>query len=131
MKRLLLLSILMFGLAHLLIVLAEAPRNVQRTPEQEAAKHTEMMKRDLQLSPEQVDTIYHLNLKYAQQRREASSREEWLHCLKQKDLELREILTPEQYEQHTILRQRNKHQSHRAPCVVALPHDTTTSPSVP
>ncbi len=124
MKRILLFCFMIVS-AHLLV--AQPPQHVQRTPEQEAAKHTEMMKRDLQLTASQVDTIYNLNLKYAQLRREVASREAWHTCLEQKDIELQAILTPEQYEQHILRQRTNTHHVHRAPTVLRLQVDTVAS----
>ncbi len=107
-----------------MLLVAQPPKHVQRTPEQEAAKHTEMMKRDLQLSEEQVDTIYRLNLKYAKLRRLASSREALFQNLDNKRQELKNLLTPSQYEQYI-----NQQQSRRAArqCVVKLPVDTVAN----
>ncbi len=123
MKRAIFLCVMIF-LGIQMLVVAQPPQHTQRTPEQEAAKHTEMMKRDLQLSEEQVDTIYRLNLKYAQLRRLASSREELFQNLDNKKQELKTLLTPQQFEQYIIQQQTRRA---KRQCVVKLPVDTVAN----
>ncbi len=128
MRRLLLIVLALLCVVPLYI-LAQPPHAVQRTPEQEAAKQTEMMKRDLALLPEQVDTIYALNLKYALLRRTSHSREEWATYLKQKDIDLQSILTAEQYEEH-LQRKHKRHHTHSVPCVFKQPSDTLSAAKI-
>lgn len=70
-----------------------------RSAEEEAEKQTEMMQRELQLTQEQRDTIFRINLKYAKARRISNTRGEALDRLNKMDGELKQILTAEQYHQ--------------------------------
>ncbi len=103
------LFILAMCLVSTLLVLLQAQevKTIQRPPEQEAAKHTEMLKRHLGLSPEQIDTIYQLNLDFATRRQQASSREEIMELFKTLNLQLKTLLTEEQY---------NKYKEHQTTC---------------
>ncbi len=120
MKRLLFLC-LMLCVGSVIWTYAQHSERVQRTPEQEATKHTEMMRRDLQLSTEQIDTVYRLNLKYAKARRSATSREELFAFIEKKRQELQRILTKNQFEQY-IIRQHSRHAKRQS--VIKMPQDT-------
>ncbi len=72
----------------------------ERTPQQEAEKHTEVMARRLQLSAWQVDTVYAIHLKYARLRRKAACRTDMIQFLEKMNQELRNVLTETQYEQY-------------------------------
>ena len=69
-----------------------------RTPEQEAARQTERLKQELELSPEQVREVYAINLRYAKQRQVSNSRAEALERIKNKNADLKLVLTAEQYD---------------------------------
>ncbi len=93
-------------------VAQEKCQRPQRTPEQEASKRTEMMKRDLQLTPFQVDTVYKINLKYAHLRRMITTREAMMQSFEKLNAELKKVLTPQQFEQHIVfLRNRRMQRS--------------------
>jgi hypothetical protein len=68
-----------------------------RTPEQEAALQTQKMQQELNLSQEQIQTIYDINLRHARERQVSKSRSEALQRVKNKDAEMREVLTRDQY----------------------------------
>lgn len=68
-----------------------------RTPEQEAALQTQKMQQELELNQEQIQAIYDINLKHARERQVSKSRAEALERVKNKDAEMREILTRDQY----------------------------------
>ncbi|MDR2841419.1 MAG: hypothetical protein LBV75_09240 [Paludibacter sp.] len=70
----------------------------ERGVEQEAAKQTERMRDELNLTPEQVKKIYQINLKYAQQRQQSNMRSDAVIRIKNKDIELRKVLSAAQYE---------------------------------
>ncbi|MGC3978321.1 MAG: hypothetical protein QM751_08940 [Paludibacteraceae bacterium] len=73
--------------------------DAQRTLELEVSKQTERLQMELSLSSEQIKTVYQINLKYAQARQKIVNRNEALQVLKNKDEEIRRVLTNEQYEQ--------------------------------
>lgn len=70
----------------------------QRTPEEEAKKQTEMMRRELNLTNQQCDSIYVLQLYYATQRRISNTRAQALQRLNEMAQKLQHILTREQYD---------------------------------
>lgn len=71
----------------------------QRTPEQEATKQTEKFQSELNLTPEQTKAVYHINLRYAQARKNVSRRSDAMEIIKNKDESLRKVLTQDQYTQ--------------------------------
>lgn len=72
---------------------------LQRTPEQEAAKQLEMLQRVLpSLTDEQRETIYEINLRYAEERKLHPGRAEAIDRMQRKDNEYRSVLTPSQYD---------------------------------
>lgn len=68
-----------------------------RTPEQEATLQTQKMQQELNLNQEQLQEIYEINLKHARERQVSKSRSEALQRVKNKDAEMREVLTRDQY----------------------------------
>ena len=68
-----------------------------RTPEQEAALQTQKMQQELNLTQEQSQAIYEINLKHARERQVSKSRSEALERVRNKDAEMREVLTRDQY----------------------------------
>lgn len=98
-KILILLFLFLFATLNL-----DAQRNIstsitQRSPEQEASKQTEKMQNELNLTPEQVKSIYEINLRYAQARQKVASRADAMQMIKNKDNEVRRVLTTQQNEQ--------------------------------
>lgn len=67
-----------------------------RTAEEEAMKQTEMLQRELTLTPEQRDTIYRIHLKYARLRRESNTRQEMLERMNAMMAELLSVMTKSQ-----------------------------------
>jgi len=67
-----------------------------RTPEQEAARQTEKLQQELQLTPEQTRKAHEINLKYARARKESNSRSESIQRLKDKETDLMRILDSRQ-----------------------------------
>ena len=76
-----------------------SPCTPQRTPEEIARKHTEMLVRDLNIKDSlQIDTIYRIHLRYARLRQVSNTRSEHLERVQQMYNELRQVLTQEQYD---------------------------------
>ena len=71
----------------------------ERTPEQEAAKQTEKLQQELDLTAEQTRQIHEINLKYARARKASNTRSDALQRIKDKEAELKKILNPSQYTQ--------------------------------
>ncbi|MCM1034011.1 MAG: hypothetical protein NC038_01655 [Paludibacter sp.] len=95
MKR---ISLSILAMLTFLFVMAQSENvHCMRSAEDEAEKQTEMMQRELQLTPAQRDSVYAINLKYAEARRISNTRGEALERLNAMDAELKEVLTPEQY----------------------------------
>jgi hypothetical protein len=68
-----------------------------RTPEQEAAFNTEKMQKELNLSREQAQAVYEINLRHARERKVATSRSQALERVRLKDTQIQQVLTREQY----------------------------------
>ncbi|GAB1416510.1 hypothetical protein MASR2M117_19160 [Paludibacter sp.] len=90
-----------------------------RTPEQEAAMQTEKMQTELNLSNEQSQAIYEINLRHARDRQVSNSRSQALERVKNKDAQIRDVLTRDQY---------NRLQDRR---YERYPSNIRTSPSSP
>lgn len=96
MKRFLFSFILSLLLFHLPAQNAEG--RPERTPEQEASKQTEVLQRELNLTPEQSLQIYAINLKYAKERQQSNTRTDAIERMKRKNADYQKVLTKEQYE---------------------------------
>jgi hypothetical protein len=70
----------------------------QRTPEQEAAKQTEKLQQELNLTSEQVRQVYEINLRYARERQISNTRSEAVERMKNKNSDIQRVLTAEQNE---------------------------------
>jgi len=68
----------------------------ERTPEQEATRQTERLTKELNLTPVQAKKVYEINLKYARERQISNSRAQAIERSKNKDAELKRILTENQ-----------------------------------
>lgn len=68
----------------------------ERTPEQEAAKQTEKLQQELDLSSEQARQVHEINLKYARARKVSNTRIEAIQRIKDKEVELSRILNEQQ-----------------------------------
>lgn len=92
MKR---IGVLISSLVLIGCLCAQMP---QRLPEEDAAKHTEMICRELNIQDTvQRRKIYNMNLKYAYYQRQGNTRLDWLQRIEGITKELKTILTPEQY----------------------------------
>ncbi|HQB28635.1 MAG TPA: hypothetical protein PLO29_06770 [Paludibacter sp.] len=68
-----------------------------RTPEQEAVMQTQKMQQELNLNKEQTQAIYEINLRHARERQVSNSRSQALERVKNKDAEVKQVLTRDQY----------------------------------
>ena len=89
-------------------------RNSKMTPEERASKQTEMMTKQLDLTAEQQAKVMEINLKYSQQMANqvaqakeemAADRDNMKSQMAAKDTEIKQVLTPEQYQQWQDKRQ--------------------------
>ena len=72
----------------------------EHTPEHEAAKQTETMQREIDLTPDQVKLIYQINLKYARERQNSENRRaNAMDRMKNKNHDYKKVLTQTQYEE--------------------------------
>lgn len=69
-----------------------------RTPQEIARKQTAMLQRELKLSEAQMDTVYKIQLKYAQMRAVSNTRKEALERMNSMTEELLSVMTKEQRE---------------------------------
>jgi biopolymer transport protein ExbD len=69
---------------------------LQRTPEQEAAKQTEKLQQELNLSTDQIKQVYEINLRYARERQISNTRSEAMERMKNKNNDIQRVLNPEQ-----------------------------------
>ena len=98
MKTMLFISLLL--LASFLTSL-RAQERPQRTPEDIALKQTEMLVRELGIQDSVVrDTLFRMHLKFAQKRALSNTRAQALQYMQEANMELQQILTPEQYQQY-------------------------------
>jgi len=68
----------------------------ERTPEQEAAKQTEKLQQELNLSTEQARQVHEINLKYARARKVSNTRMDAIQRIKDKEVELSRVLNEQQ-----------------------------------
>jgi len=99
MKFLKIISLILIILIYPVHYTAGQNLNTQpeRTPELEAARQTEKLQEELNLSPEQAKQINEINLKYARARQNSNSRSEAMQRIKDKDNELKRVLNNDQY----------------------------------
>ena len=95
LKIILLAFYILFGCGF--VAGQENTNTPERTPEQEAARQTEKMQQELNLTPEQAQQVHEINLKYARERQVSNSRTEALQRVKNKEQDLRKVLKPAQY----------------------------------
>ena len=113
MKTVLFISLLL--LASFLTFL-RAQERPQRTPEDIALKQTEMLMRELEIQDSVVrDTLFRMHLKFAQKRAISNTRAEALQYMQEANMELQQILTPEQYQQYMNQQVNYAPHRHRAP----------------
>lgn len=113
MKTILFISL--FLLASFLTSL-RAQECPQRTPEDIALKQTEMLVRELGIQDSVVrDTLFRMHLKFAQKRAISNTRAQALQYMQEANMELQQILTPEQYQQYMNQQVNYAPHRHRAP----------------
>lgn len=118
------------------VLMAQEPvmDRVQRTPEEEAMKHTTRLVRELGIRDSlRIDTIYKMHLKYAQVRQQGLTRAQNMERLQAIYAELKQLLTPEEFERfmnHPVEQPRRPHGANRmmAP-VKAAPNDAKPNTS--
>lgn len=78
-------------------------------------KHTEMLARELDIHDSLLrDTIYRIHLRYARSRNESSSRAEIVERMNRLLVELKGILSPQQFERLQALPHQQGARGHRA-----------------
>jgi hypothetical protein len=70
----------------------------QRTPEQEAAKQTEKLQQELNLTQDQAKRVYEINLRYARERQISNTRTQAIERMKNKSTDIQKVLSAEQNE---------------------------------
>lgn len=99
MKQLVSLSLLVLLSLFTMAQTQDNDCQPQRKPEEIARKQTEMLIRELSITDSsKIDALYNVHLKYARIRQISNTRAEDLERLQQLYSELKQILTPEQYE---------------------------------
>ncbi len=110
---------------------ANEPRP-QRTPEEEAIKQTTRLVRELGISDSaRIDTLYRMHLKYARFRQKGLTRAENMERMQAIYAELKQLLTPEEFERfmnHPAEQPRRPHGAKMVskPDVVVIQKSTTT-----
>lgn len=128
MKTVLFISLLL--LASFLTFL-RAQERPQRTPEDIALKQTEMLVRELGIQDSVVrDTLFRMHLKFAQKRAISNTRAEALQYMQEANMELQQILTPEQYQQYMNQQVNYAPHRHRAPYnrITTISVDSVSTP---
>lgn len=124
------LSISLLLLASFLTSL-RAQERPQRTPEDIALKQTEMLVRELEIQDSVVrDTLFRMHLKFAQKRAISNTRAEALQYMQEANMELQQILTPEQYQQYMNQQVNYAPHRHRAPYnrITTISVDSVSTP---
>ncbi len=94
------ISYILIGLALFsLSLFAQKSRPPRRTAEDIASKQTEMLVRELEINDNALrDTLFRMHLKYAELQLISNTRNEAIQRMVQMQAELKNILSPEQYE---------------------------------
>ena len=94
-----LLSLLCCALLAGRLTAQEQQARPQRTPEEEASKQTERLVRELGIRDSvRIDTIYKMHLKYALIRQKGLTRAENMERMQSIYNELKQLLTPDEFE---------------------------------
>lgn len=99
-----------------------------RTPEEEALKQTQMLQRELDLTEQQVDTVYQIHLKYALLRQESNTRAEALERMNKMTAELLAVMTRQQQELFLNKQMGNGHGRPTAPVRTVIPTNNYLKP---
>lgn len=103
----------------------------QRTAEDIARKQTEMMVRELCIHDSLIrDTLYRMHLKFAHKRTISNTRAEAMQYMQEANMELQQILTPEQYQQYMNQQVNYAPHRHRSPYnrITTISLDTNSTP---
>ena len=134
MKTVLFISLLLLASFLLLTPFSTflwAQERPQRTPEDIALKQTEMLMRELEIQDSVVrDTLFRMHLKFAQKRAISNTRAEALQYMQEANMELQQILTPEQYQQYMNQQVNYAPHRHRAPYnrITTISVDSVSTP---
>ena len=127
MKALLFISLFLLASS---VAALRAQEHPQRTPEDIALKQTEMLVRELGIHDSIIrDTLYRMHLKFAHKRAISNTRAEALQYMQEANMELQQILTPEQYQQFMKQQVNYAPHRHRSPYnrITTMPVDTIYS----
>lgn len=128
MKALLFISLFLLASS---VAALRAQEHPQRTPEDIALKQTEMLVRELGIHDSIIrDTLYRMHLKFAHKRAISNTRAEALQYMQEANMELQQILTPEQYQQFMNQQVNYAPHRHRSPYnrITTMPVDTISTP---
>ena len=101
----------------------------RRTAEERAMKQTEMLVRDLSIRDSLTkDTIYRVHLRYARQRALVKTRQEAVECMNRLLVELKGILSSDEYERLQAIPRRQGARSPHAEQDSVAPAPTPTAP---
>ena len=101
----------------------------QRTPVDIARKQTEMLVRELNITDSVLrDTLFRMHLKYANMRNENFTRADILRCMMLVQEELKNILSPEQFEAFMNRQLNHEPRSPHNPCNWIAPHPHSNKP---
>ena len=96
MKLLKIIALFLLFLCPALSFGQESTSAPERTPEQEAAKQTEKLQQELNLSTDQARQVHEINLKYARARKVSNTRMDAIQRIKDKEVELSRVLSDQQ-----------------------------------
>ena len=128
MKALLFISLFLLASS---VAALRAQEHPQRTTEDIALKQTEMLVRELGIHDSIIrDTLYRMHLKFAHKRAISNTRAEALQYMQEANMELQQILTPEQYQQFMNQQVNYAPHRHRSPYnrITTMPVDTIYTP---
>ena len=131
MKALLFISLFLLASS---VAALRAQEHPQRTPEDIALKQTEMLVRELGIHDSIIrDTLYRMHLKFAHKRAISNTRAEALQYMQEANMELQQILTPEQYQQFMSQQVNHEQRSPRPHHnrIIFTPCDTLMPPPPP
>lgn len=121
------------------MAILQAQGRPQRTPEDIALKQTEMLTRELGIQDSVLrDTLYRMHLKFARKRAISNTRAEALQYMQEANEELKQILTPVQYQQfmdqqvnHAPHHPRSPYNRITKPLIDSLPPPPPGAPNMP
>ena len=90
------IALLLFAMSFPIAATAQSTSVTDRTPEQEPAKQTEKLQKELNLTSDQAKNVYDINLKYARERKQSNRRTESVTRIKNKNEELSRVLSNSQ-----------------------------------